>query len=396
LLNRYYTQEFFQDLSRVIKANGVIALKITSSENYEKGIITDYTASIFHTVKSVFPEVIVAPGYQNFIFASQDRTSVTDNPEMLAKRYLESGMQPEKLSFIFHSLYPKEKTLFIKNALQSSRNFKINTDETPIATLYFNKIIGWYVESNLTGVLGFFETIRLLDIIMIILVLFLIRMFYLWRMRRKSSLDHHRFLKFHTLVAILSAGMAGLSLELVILYTFQSHFGDIYHIIGFIIAVFMFGLPLGAMTSNTLISKKKPTCEKQVIVFIILTQLVLAAISFLLPYITNLFTGDILIHQTIFFLITVLIGFAVGLVFPLSIHLYLGKKGKTGKTAGTVDAFDHIGAAMGAFFIGTLFLPVMGVARVCGLAAIFPLLTAFLLYTDCLRKSHDKKPPKTT
>jgi spermidine synthase len=382
LLNRYYTREFFRDLSYVIKNSGVIALKITSSENYEKGFVSDYTASVYHTVRSVFPEVVVAPGHQNFIFASKESSSVSDNPELLAQRYTATGVQPEKLGFIFHSFYPQEKTRFIKRALQTSGKFRINTDETPIATVYFNKIIGWYIESIISGILGFFEAIKLKDVSVIIMVLFLARMIYLWGAKRKKSLHQHRFLKFHTLLVVFSSGMAGLSLELVILYTFQNNFGNIYHLIGFIIAIFMFGLPLGAVTSNALLTRGKLSQQKQVIAFIIFIQVALVVISFLLPYMTKLFAKVIILHQLVIFVETVLIGFAVGLVFPLSIHLYLGKQEKTGKTAGIVDAFDHMGAAVGAFFIGTLFLPVIGVAKVCSLVAFFPLVSAVLLFTD--------------
>jgi spermidine synthase len=385
LLNRFYTREFFRDLSRVMKNSGVIALKITSSENYEKGIVSDYTASIYHTVRSVFPEAAAAPGHQNFIFASKEGSSVSDNPELLARRYTATGVQPEKLGLIFHSFYPEEKTRFIKKALQTSGKFRINTDETPIATVYFNKIIGWYAASNISGVLGFLETIKLKDVTVIILVSFLLRLFYLWGKKRKKSFSQRRFLKFHTLLAVFSSGMAGISLELVILYTFQDNFGNIYHIIGFIIAIFMFGLPLGAVTSNALLTREKIAPQKQVIAFIIFTQVALAAISFLLPHMTKLFANVVIIHQVVIFVETVLIGFAVGLVFPLSLHLYLGKQEKTGKTAGIVDAFDHMGAAVGAFFIGTLFLPVMGVAKVCTLVALFPLITAALLFTDMVR-----------
>jgi spermidine synthase len=382
LLNRYYTKEFFLDLSRVLNERGVIALKITSSENYEKGIVSDYTASVYQTVRSVFPEVVVAPGYQNFIFASKQGASVSDNPELLAQRYTTAGVKPEKLGFIFYSFYPEEKTRFIKKALQTSGKFKINTDETPIATVYFNKIIGWYAASNLSGILGFIETIKLKDVTIIILLLFLARMFYLWRAKRKQSFHRRRSLKFHTLLAVFSSGMAGLSLELVILYTFQNNFGNVYHIIGFIIAIFMFGLPLGAVTANALLTRGKFARQRQVIAFIILVQVALAVISFLLPQMTKLFAAVIIIHQVIIFVETVLIGFAVGLVFPLSIHLYLGKQEKTGKTAGVVDAFDHMGAAVGAFFIGTLFLPVMSVANVCCLVALVPLISAIFLFTD--------------
>ena len=386
LLNRCYTREFFRDLSHIMKNTGVIALKITSSENYEKGMVSDYTASVYHTVRSVFPEVVVAPGHQNFIFATKDISSISDNPELLARRYTATGVQPEKLGLIFYSYYPEEKTRFINKALQTSEKVEINSDETPITTIYFNKIIGWYAASNISGILGFFETIHLWDVTVIILVLLLFRLFYLWRGKRKKSLLQHRFLKFHTLLAVFSSGATGLSLELVILYTFQDNFGNVYHIIGFIIAIFMFGLPLGAMTANALLSRRKFAGQKQVIAFVVFIQVILAVISFLLPHITQLFAEVVIIHQVVIFVETILIGFAVGLVFPLAIHLYLGKEEKTGKTAGIVDAFDHMGAAVGAFFIGTLFLPVMGIAKICALVALFPLITAALLFTDCLRR----------
>jgi spermidine synthase len=382
LLNRYYTREFFSDLSRIMSDNGVVAFKITSSENYEKGFVSDYTTSVYHTVKAVFPEVVVAPRPQNFIFASRQHDSVSDDPELLAQRYHATGVKPEKLGFLFQSLYPAEKTRFIENALETSRKFKINTDETPIATLYYNKIIGWYSESNLSAVLALVEHIKW-EILMAVLLAFLgVRLAYVrWAMHNKTS-PQRNLLKVHTLLAVFSGGLAGLSLELVILYTFQHFFGSIYYIIGFIIAVFMFGLPLGAVVSNTLMAKTRWSSDGRVIRLLIFVQITLGGISFLLPYLTPLFANFPLVHQIMIFTATILIGFLVGMVFPLSLSLYLGKQEKTGKAAGFIDAFDHMGAAAGAFFIGTLLLPVLGIVRVCVLVSAFPLISALLLYTD--------------
>jgi spermidine synthase len=430
LLNRYYTREFFQDVSRLLIPDGVMALTITSSENYEKGIVTDYTASVYNTVKSVFPDVVVAPGTRNFIFASRVQGNVSDNPVVLAKRYAATGMKPHKVGMIFSSLYPPEKTRFIKHALEKRGNYNPNTDETPIASLYFNKIIGWYGKSNLAGLLGFFESIKLRDVILLLLVLVLFRMLYLsvsrgkinsmitrnngkenstdasnhrgtpkWMSLKTEKIkleDSGRHLRFHTLLAVFSGGVAALSLELVILYTFQNNFGSIYHIVGFIIAIFMFGLPLGAYASNRMIARLKAKEQKDssvgavsdyenipVIRWIILVQLAIAIISISLPRLMKLFLKIALLNQSIIFAETVLIGAAIGLIFPLSIHLYLGNRhGESGRTAGIIDAFDHLGAAVGAFFIGTIFIPVIGVQKVCLLVASFPVISALLLITD--------------
>jgi len=214
-----------------------------------------------------------------------------------------------------------------------------------------------------------------------------LRMGYLW-LNKKTQVQS-KVLRFHTLLAVFSAGMAGLALELVILYTFQNNFGNIYYIIGFIIAVFMFGLPLGAAAANGLIRRNRYRDplkrEARIIRWIILTLAALGTVSLTLPFLMNLFAKHILLHQVIIFAETICIGIAVGFLFPLSIHLYMDSSGSTGKTAGIIDAFDHIGAAVGAFFVGTLFLPVIGVEKVCLLIAIFPFISAALLFTDIQR-----------
>jgi spermidine synthase len=386
LLNRYYTAEFFHDLRGVMSPGGVVALKITSSENYGQGLVTDYTASLYNTVKSVFPEMVVTPGHDNFIFASGQKDVVTDSPQILARRYEATGVQPRKLGLIFRSFYPEEKTRFIKNALLHHDKSSINTDETPIASLYFNKIVGWYGESNVAGLLEFFENVKLRDVTLLVLALFLLRLLYVSLVIHKTPSRSSRIFKFHVLFAVFAGGLAGLSLELVILYTFQSNYGDIYHIIGFIIALFMFGLPLGALTSNRLMKLPFFSNQNQLVILVSFIQAATAGLAFLLPHITTLFGPMVLVNQIAIFLETMVIGFLIGLVFPLAVHLYMGAEGKAGKTAGIVDGFDHFGAAVGAFFIGTLFLPVIGVEKVCRLVALFPLIAAVLLFIDTGRQ----------
>lgn len=386
LLNRYYTAEFFKDLRGIMNPGGVVALKITSSENYQEGLVTDYTASLYNTVKTAFPEIVVTPGHDNFIFASGRKGVVTDSPTLLAGRYQKTGLQPRRLGLIFNSLYPREKTRFIKNALAHHGKGSVNTDETPIACLYFNKITGWYGESNVGGLLEFFENVRLRDVTLILLVLFFIRLLYVSVTIHNHPSRRNRIFRFHVLLAVFAGGLSGISLELVILYTFQSNYGDIYHIIGFIIALFMFGLPLGALTSNRLIKQPFFSRGKRMVTLVSLVQALTAGLAFLLPHITTLFGHLVPVNQVMIFLGTMLTGFLIGLTFPLSVHLYMGSGGKPGRTAGIVDAFDHFGAAVGAFFIGTMFLPVIGVEKVCRLVALFPLIAAVLLFIDVGRK----------
>ncbi|MCX6582280.1 MAG: hypothetical protein NT166_19075 [Candidatus Aminicenantes bacterium] len=382
LLNRFYTVEFFSDCARILRKNGVTALKATASEDYMQGIVSDYTASIYNTVKSVFPYVAAAPGAQVFIFASMDPGAVSDKPVILEERYMQTGVSPGNLGLIFYSLYPPQKTAAVSSALNSHARRQLNTDEKPMAGFYFNKIIGWYGKSRVSHVLEFFENIGAGDIILMALVLFFARLAFIAVKRKPPDITRVRALKFHTLLAVFSGGMAGLSLELVIIYTFQGNFGSVYHIIGFIIAIFMFGLPMGALASNALMNRVKLRSEREVIKVIIFIQAVIAAIAFLLPYMLRLFMRYSLLGQLVIFAETIVIGFVIGFLFPFAVSLYLGRSERTGRAAGVIDAFDHMGAALGAFFTGSLFLPVMGVTKVCHLSALFPLLSLLLLLTD--------------
>ncbi len=395
LLNRYYTVQFFEDLAKVVGPRGVVALYVTASENYSEGIVSDYTASIYHTLKEVFPYIAAAPGPETFLFASRHQDSISSNPETLKQRYTATGAKPETLGFIFHSFYPRDRTIQAKKALDRKPHYNLNTDQIPIAGFYYNKIIGWYGKSRVSLLLGFFERVSVRHVIGIVLALFLVRLGFLFlfldRKSASSGPARRRSLKFHTLTAVFFAGMAGLALEMVILYTFQNNFGDVYHIIGFIIALFMLGLPLGAHTATTIMKSDRardPGYRIRVIIFVLAA---LGLIAFTLPHTGGLFMKYSLLNQGLMFLQTILIGAAVGLIFPLSVKLYLESGGKTGKAAGIVDAFDHLGAAAGALFMGALFLPVMGVNKVCHLLALFPVLSAILLYTDMVKRKTIKK-----
>ena len=92
-------------------------------------------------------------------------------------------------------------------------------------------------------------------------------------------------------------------------------------------------------------------------------------------------------------ILTIIIGILIGAIFPLSLLIYIGKEKTAGKSVGMISASDHIGAAIGAFFIGSIFLPVLGISNTCLLLAILPTLAATLLF---LSLSMNKKREKVS
>jgi len=386
-LNRYYTLEFYRDVSRVLKTNGVLGLRVTSSENYTQGFVSDYTASIYNTLKKVFPYIIIAPGEKNLFFASREKKSISSLPETLASRYKNTGVSPQKLGLIFKSIYPFEKTAFIKKFLESNPNKTINTDERPISLFYYNKILGWINNKKTENFFNFFEKLSFSSMVMFILVLFSLRLAYvlikaiILKVKQGRKEQDRRF---HIIICVLNGGFFGLSLELFIIYSFQNIYGYIYQIIGFIIALFMAGLPVGALFSTRFLKSTKAT-RKKPLVLLLFIQIIMMVISVTFPYMLKFFNTFYFISNILFFILTICIGIIVGAIFPLALSLHHSDKGNMGKTAGKINAADHLGAAFGAFFSGAILLPILGMNRCCMLLAVLSFFTALLLVLNFIR-----------
>ncbi len=156
-INRYYTREFFLDIREILAPGGVVALRLASAENYASEIVVPYTAAIFHTLKSVFPEVAVLPGMSNAFFASSAAASVSEDPAVLARRYLALAPPPARLAPLFTSLFPEEKTAFIKGALEKNKPRQLNRDDRPIAYFLGSRLLGWSSGSPLSALFDFFK-----------------------------------------------------------------------------------------------------------------------------------------------------------------------------------------------------------------------------------------------
>ncbi len=412
LANRFYTQEFFQDLAEFLPQDGVLALKLTSSENFAGGVISTYTSSIYQTLATVFPVIAVAPGSENFLFATRREGVVSDDPALLESRYNKRKDEPGNLGLIFYSLYPGEKTKYITSVLSSpgkkdktskkgktSTLQKINRDEVPSAVLHFNKILGWYSGSNLAGILGFLQVLDPLYLFLLLVIFFVLAAWLGFRRRQQPGVSLYQV---PVQIAVFACGMAGLTLELVLLYIFQVVFGYMYHMIGMLIALFMAGLPLGAHLATVRIEhiKKKNASKLQGTItnpilgtmMILLTSMAILTLS-IFPvhsfFATSSALGSLLTLMIIF-LLAIFIGSAVGMMFPLALQLTLEQGESPGKAAGKLSAIDHLGGATGALFLGTLLLPLLGISTICLFTAVFLGFSSLLLFI-----AREKHQPNT-
>lgn len=369
-LNRYYTREFFMNLKAILTHSGVVALRLTSAENYASEITNPYTATIYHTLKSVFPAIAVSPGPVNLFFASSVSASISTNPSLLAGRYNRLAYPPADLEKIFQSLFPDEKTGFIKKALEQYPIPFLNRDQRPIAYFLCSRLLGWTSGSPLAGLFDFLNKMKFANLLVFLILLLCPAV---WRvlLRRKRAAGN-----FSILLAAASGGFAGLSLEIMTIFTFQNIWGYVYQSIGLLIAAFMLGMGVGAALTSHYLKSKQPAGKKTRKILAGDQMFIAVACLTCLPLVSFFAkmagsSGQILLFSWLGGM-----GFLVGAILPLGIHIY-GRE-PIAKKAGLLNAADYLGGTSGALVMASFFLPLYGSANSLLLIAV-PALTASLL-----------------
>ncbi|MEN8154497.1 MAG: hypothetical protein ABFR75_10785, partial [Acidobacteriota bacterium] len=234
LMNRYYTKEFFRDIHKILSRNGTIALRITSSDNYDDGIFRFYTSLQYQTLNSVFKKVVLSSGSEAMLFGAKRDNIISSDPDILKKRYVRSRVEPQKLAMLFEGIYLSEKIKKRDQLFKKSKDIPVNSDIWPVTQLQFSRIEGAYRGIDINFFYSFFLKNKFLILVLLsaLIVLIFTGSFIKKRVYKAESALAAGYVLF-------IMGMSGISLELILIYIFQISFGFIYNSIGLIIAFFM-------------------------------------------------------------------------------------------------------------------------------------------------------------
>ncbi len=361
-LNRNYTMEFFNSLKKILAEDGTVVLRVSSADNYKSGFFSYYSAIIYKTFEKVFQHTVSSGGERAYLFGTGKKGIVSDDPDVLEERFILSGVEPKKLKYIFRDEYEKEYISKKRDFLSKLKDVPVNSDMFPVAVNSFNKL-----ESNLRGdgnLITRFKNFNFLKILLFSIPILLFPAIFLL-FRSGYSSGKKTFLTFG--ITLFNAGLSSMSIVFIVIYTYQILRGNLYSIIGLIIAFFMAGIPLGALFFEFL-KKKMETdgfIKKSELFYLI--HIVLVVIIGLPVFImkNNLFNTGLV--EAVLPLFTIIAGGVGGCIFSISVD-YLSPYFKKGiNTAGFADAFDHLGGAAGAILTGIILLPLWGVE----LAAVF-------------------------
>ncbi len=357
LLNRYHTLEFFRDLKRVLRQNGLVLTSVTGSLQYVGEEVGGYVATIHRTLREVFDEVLLIPGDRVMLLASTAPGLLTMDPEILARRMEYRGIRDDHFPpEAFSSLIQEGPAQLWRHALARHEG-AVNRDAQPAAYLRFLALWDLLTERrlepsplrHLTGlsfswVLG--ACVALVGVAL--------------------AAGARPAARRTSLMVIAVTGFVGMAQEILCLYMYQARLGYLYSRLGMIVALFMAGLALGGW----LAARWRPASRRPMLGALLAAQGLLMVLCAAIPlgWVPVFFDpGRQLMSEALFESAVgawmVLVGVGTGATFCLACGLLGQEEAAVGKVAGLINGCDHLGAALGALLPATFLVPALGLAQ---------------------------------
>jgi len=335
-INRFYTKEFFLIAREKLSDGGIFSFRISSAENYISYELQSLLASLYFTLKEVFPEVKVVPGGTNIFLASSDALSL--KAEELSQKIKKYRLNNTFVSpHLLMSRLSPFRVNFLKNRIQEGEKIA-NLDLAPIS-YFFNSVL-WSTQFQgiETKLLSFFSKAGRFWLLDIPLFLFIMLLLFLVLRTRRSAFY---------LLPLAVMGFTTISFEIIALISFQTFYGYLYKRVALLFTCFMFGLFLGSLRGKA----------RNIVYFvqIIFIQAGFICLLFLSLFFLNASTPEICFYFGLFAL-----GFLGGDLFIVSNRLYLKEK----KNYGLGYGLDLFGSFLGAVAVSSLFIPLFGLLTV--------------------------------
>jgi len=350
-LNRLFTREFFSEARRALRPGGVLEFTMASSENYLPDEVAYTNAVLLASARTAFPQVEVIPGSRMIVLAGDGPVAL--EPGILARRYAERAIKNRVIvpsSFTYFLAPERRNALHLR--LAEVRHILPNTDLWPVSTF-----LTWRVWLS-----KFVDPGRVLGLVAAVLLL-AGALAYVWRRRRDT-------LSSPEAIVLMAMGFAGMSLEIVLLFVFQSVSGALYWQMGLLMGAFMAGLSIGSGALQS-----APVGRHHFALLTVTALLLASACAAFAWQLPHIFAFD---HPlAVFAALLAGAGSLVGAAFPLAVSV-------DSHRASSLYAADLWGSALGAFTAGAFLAPLAGYAATLVVSAGIVLIA--LLAVPVLRK----------
>jgi spermidine synthase len=374
--NRLFSSEFFSSAKEKMNPDGIIVLTLPGSLTYISPELRDLNGCILDTLKGIFRFVKIIPGDVNLFLASNSGQLKKVTTGEIINRFEARKIQTSLFTkgYIEYRLHERWMKWFLQS--MERKGSQINSDFRPIGVFlslsYWNALFSPY----LTGIFKWFEGFSL-QISIAFMILFTLLMAVIFIKRPHLSRQSIPY-------AIFATGLAGMIFNLAVIFTFQTFYGYLYHQIGLLIAIFMFGVAL----SSFFITQRLNRIKRDSYLFLKI-EIGIILFSFLFPFIFSIPSQYLetpavsLLIYPVFLIMSFLSGAWIGLQFPLATKIYLGTTTKVetfGHTAGLLYGADLLGGFVGGLFGGILLLPILGLKESCFMMAMIKISSGLLFF----------------
>ncbi len=313
-INRFYTDSFYNIVSKRLSSGGILSFSIEGYDNYLAEPQRQKISSVYNTLSRHFKNVLLLPG-QNIYFLASQSSLKTDIPDSLNRK----GISTSYVNSYYYGNVTDERINQLKQLIDKST--PINTDTYP--QLMRIMFMQWFAKFS-TSPFVFIMILTALSLIYIVCI------------------TKEEFVLFST-------GCMAMGTEILVIFAFQIFYGYIYLKIGLIITIFLAGLLPGAWIGNRYGGNKKILLVITDAILILLTGILIMAFK-QVGYSISLYA---------FLLYGFIVSMTCGYQFPTALKL----TGDSNRAVTKLFSADLIGAAAGTLLISVAVIPYFGIIR---------------------------------
>ncbi len=336
-VNRLFTREAFELAASKLGTGGILVLQLPGSAVYLGPQLRKLLGLLIATLRGVFPHIKVSPGESTLVMASRSPLDVSE--DSLFFRMGERGIDPKLLSpaMISYLLSEERRRWFWENVPSVHEE---NTDLHPLAVYYSLTFQGALFDPAIEPILEGLREVKARWGAILALAVFTA----LLSIRRRRG----------AVMVVGVTGFYGMTVELLLLYAFQTFYGYIYQWIGLLVSAFMVGAALGALTAEALAKGGKASLRG-----VLFLEGAMGVYVLLMPVLLGSLKGS---SPWAFLPLAVVAGGLLGGQFPLAAALYGRGAARSG---GVLYAADLLGGWIAGILAGVALLPLRGIVQTC-------------------------------
>ncbi len=354
--NRLATREFHGLCEAALADDGVLATRISSTVNYLGQASASYGASALLTLRDTFDEVALLPGETTWLVAGAAGVPTAD-PGELARRYrtLPTTRRAVPADTFANLVDPRRVasvTATYEEAARGRERALRNRDARPVTYLLQLGVLAGAGGAGIADALPAFRRggVWLFVIPLLVAGAVALRRTLLWpepgaERRRAGPL----------LLGL--AGAAAIALQVCLILSFQTRFGDLFAQVGWLNALFMAGLAGGAAVGNRW-ARRGGTRAATAFCGAAIALCLVASRA--MPWLQAA-EGDW--AGIVYYLLILAGGGVFGAGFPVAGALVSRAGDGAGRVGALLESADHWGAAAGAALVGVAMVPLLGPSR---------------------------------